>query len=212
MKDLWLFIVSILIGGLMAVGYFRFIVDKSPIISPISQKTEPTFSIANPPKESITGKITSISGGVEWESRVATQPAQIAKPVPIRQGENLITKDDGNISLTFDNIGNIKLLPKTEVDFVQTLPVNFVVNQKSGTVVYIKEGTVPFSVRSLHLLTTITGEIKLVIDEQKPIITINVNKGSVTIAYNDLQNISHTQTIYEGKQFIFNDELRTTIY
>lgn len=208
MKNLLLFIISILIGGIVAVGYYRFIVDKKSILSPISQNKESAFSIANPPKQSITGKIISMTGMVEWESRVATQPAQIVKPVPIQQGENLITKDDGNVSVTFDNIGNIKLLPKTEVDFVQTLPLNFVVNQKSGTAVYTKTGTVPFSIRSLHLLVTITGEIKLAIDEEEPTITINVNEGKATIAYNDLQNISHVLTIDQGESFVFDDQNR----
>ena len=211
MKSIFSLIISILIGGIIAVGYFRFAVDKNPVLSPISQNTIDNFSIAHAPKESIIGNITAMTGDVFWESRVATQPAKIELPVSVKQGENLVTKDDGNATVVFAGIGSIELLPKTETDFVQTLPTNFVVDQKQGTADYTKNGTVPFSIRSLHLLTTISGKITLTIDEDELTVTITVKKGSATVAYNNLNYVSQLQRIEEGQKLVFDDNTRTVI-
>ncbi len=211
MRSILLLVVSIIIGGIITVGYFRFAVDKNPVLSPISQNKAAEFSVADPPKESVTGNITAMTGDVLWESRVATAPATIDRPVPVKQGENLVTKDNGNATVVFSGIGSVKLSPKTETDFIQTLPADFVVDQKKGMAGYTKNGTVPFSIRSLHLLTAISGEISLAIDEDQPIVTITVKKGMATVAYNDAQMVSQRQTVDEGQKLIFDDDSRTLL-
>ncbi len=211
MKSIFSLIISILIGGIIAVGYFRFAVDKNPVLSPIAQNTIDNFSIAEAPKESIIGNITAMTGDILWESRVATAPAKIDQPVSIAQGENLVTNDNGNATVVFTGIGSVKLSPKTETDFVQTLPTNFLVDQKQGTADYTKNGTVPFSIRSLHLLITISGEISLAIDKDQPIVTITVKRGMATVGYNDLNYVSQLQTIEEGQKLVFDDNTRTVI-
>ena len=51
----------------------------------------------------------------------------------------------------------------------------------------------------------------LILNDEKPIININITKGSATVAYNDLENITRTVNLTEGQKYIFNDENRIGI-
>lgn len=192
--------------GIGLVLCFNFYEQRTKTITNIV-KNQDEFSIDNPPRESLKGKVKTMTGKVLWESRIATVPAQIDKPITIQQGERLLTDIDATATVEFDKIVSFEMSSSAEASIVQTLPGNFVFVQPLGKIKYLKLGKIPISITTLHLLTII-NEGEIIIDVNEKQITIMVINGSVTIAYNDSSNISNVKTIEKNQQFIFDDDLR----
>ena len=166
------------------------------------------FSAKDPPRDSLQGVVLERSGEVWWESREATKPAQMIKNVPIHQGERVQT-GEGNIVIRFANVAQIELAQQSDVTFVQTLPATIVIQQHGGAVTYVRKGTIPVSVRSLHLLIDQGATSKITVTVAEQTVQIDVEKGSVTAAYNDLDFNSILLTMRDGEQFVFDDITRT---
>jgi len=208
MKYLNLFLLFIIIGIISSFGYSFWKNNKTNVITTIFPDEE-RFSIEPPPKQSKIGTVEKISGQIFWESRIATKPAEIKQIKKVQQGESLATGIDGQVTINFSESASLLLLPESDVEFVQTLPANFVFRHKKGEIKYIKNGSIPISIRALHLLVSINdGEITLDINPDTHIISLTVNKGSVKIAYNDLRYNTQTLEIKEGQKFIFSDDDR----
>ncbi|MDO8583236.1 MAG: hypothetical protein Q7R51_01790, partial [bacterium] len=139
-----------------------------------------------------------------------TIAATITVPRIIQQGEAIETKDDGKITVRFPDAYTIDIFPKSKLDFIQTLPSNFVISQEQGISEYTKTGATPLSIRSFHLLIQLnSGYIAITTDKDEKTVSVNVSSGSATLAYNDLQYISNVITIKAGKTFTFDDNTRT---
>lgn len=150
-----------------------------------------------------------MSGDVYRQSRVATQESQIVSPIEIQQGEEIRTTQTGNLSVDFPNIAQIKLSPKTQIDFVQTLPADFVTLVSSGSAEFVKTGDAPVSIRSFHLLVRQdSGDLAISVDTDNSLVNLNILKGSITVAYNDLNLVSKVLTYGEGQKVTFNDLTR----
>lgn len=209
MKKLFFF--AFFLGLITAFGYSYWKTNKVIITPKKTVQKKASFSIEQPPKNSLKGTIKSMSGIVKWESRTATAPSEIIKPVTIQQGEVLETGETGETTIIFKDIASITLSPDSILSITQTLPINFVFDQKDGSVSFEKLGETPISVRALHLLTKInSGKLTLTIDKETGKITINVKRGSATVGFNNLENVSTVLNIQEGKKFIYNDETRET--
>lgn len=209
MKYLSLFLLFLFIGIGIALGYFFWKKEKATMVMPISPK-EKRFSIEPPPKESRIGTVSSMSGQILWESRIATKPAEIKDLKQVQQGEKLTTGKDGQTVISFPDAASITLSPESEIEFIQTLPIHFVFKQTKGKINYLKKGTIPLSVRSLHLLMTFSDcEYVINTDAENHILTLTVKKGSVKAAYNNLQYETQTVVINEGEKYVFNDDKRT---
>jgi hypothetical protein len=168
----------------------------------------PTFSIEKAPSKSVQAQIISLSGDVNWQSRTATQPAAITSPIPVKQGEVVSTGDTGKAEVHL-NDDSFSLLPKTHLEFIQTLPQNFVLNQASGTVTYTHNSNVPLSVRSLHLLVQMEkGVAILSVDTDTHIITLDIQKGSAQVGFNDSSLFTTLQTVAKGEELIYDDDKR----
>lgn len=208
MKNLITFILFALIGIGATIIFIKALPQaavRQPIKLPSFSQNQ--FSLENAPSESIKGKIATLSGDVKWQNRVATQAAQIVNPQVIQQGEELITGDDGLVSVEIPTAGQISISPKTDISFVQTLPQNVVFAQTKGKAEYLKTGSFPISIRSLSLLIQIeSGDIIVSLSEATPIVTIEVKDGLITVAYNDSQNVSQVLKIESGKRFVFNND------
>lgn len=168
------------------------------------------FSIVEPPKNSIKGKLESYSGSFKWESRTATAPAEITvAPEIIQQGEVIETEQDSQVFVSFSNIGSIEIFSETSISFTQLLPDNFVFDQSSGKVVYTNKSGTPFSIRSFHLLLVMTtGKTVVEVDRETGRITIDIEEGSAKLGFNDINYNSITDTLKEGEKVIFDDETR----
>lgn len=208
MKQLLLFLISVLTGIICTDAFiFWEISFNKPPITPLSSLT---YSLAKPPKNSQSGFIASMSGIVNWQSRIATQPAQIITPRVLQQGENIYTMADSQLVADFQDNAEISLLPKTEVDIIQTLPVNYVFSQPKGSGIYTVRSTIPVSVRTLHLLVTIiSGQEEVSVDPEKAMVTLHVSSGSAKAAYNDSSYTSTIVPLTSGNRVIFLDDTRT---
>ncbi|MBI3620531.1 hypothetical protein HY214_05330 [Candidatus Roizmanbacteria bacterium] len=150
-----------------------------------------------------------MTGTIKWESRTATEAVQITKAVLIQQGEELISGADGMAVVSYQSGLTISLFPNSHISFIQMLPANFVLNQLQGTIEYQKNNSTPLAIRSLHLLTQMdNGDLQIAIDEKIARIDIFVKKGSVQIAFNDLQNISNVIRLQEADRYQFDDKKR----
>ncbi len=210
-KYLFIFIITFLIGILGITGFiFTQKSPAKPITNIIQTVAKPDFSIANSPSESIRGSVKQMSGDVFWQSRVATNSSQINSLIFLQQGEEIQTKDNGNLVLEFPNIINMTVSPKTQIDFVQTLPQEFVISIASGSADIKKLSDTPVSIRSYHLLIRQnTGDLSLNVDIEKGITSLNVISGSVTASYNDLDLTSHVIDFTGGQKANFNDATRS---
>jgi hypothetical protein len=168
------------------------------------------FSLQNPPKESLQGEIVSLSGDVAWQSRVATQPAQLKTPRKVLQGENIVTKTDGKVTMTFLNTVTMNMFSDSEVDIIQTLPANMVLVQQSGTTTYTVFGKVPVSVRAQDLLLQQKqGAMNVIVDKDAATVTVKVTDGNATAAYTDADNTSVLTPITSGRSFVFDETTLT---
>lgn len=82
-----LFSLSVILGVILVIFYFKLTNIPSP---KAIQKIVSNFTQFNPgtaPNDSLKGNIATFSGTVKWQSRIATEAAQINLPVPIQQGE-----------------------------------------------------------------------------------------------------------------------------
>ncbi len=213
LKSILLLFSFLVLGFVVAVAlvYWHIIPGKSTVynlIKPVSTATQ--FSIANAPSATIRGEISSISGSIQWESRVATEPATITLPQTIQQGEEVITGKDGKATIEFPKIGTIQLQANTDLSIIQTLPADIVIAQNSGSADYTKTGKSPLTIRSLDTIIDITsGESKVTIPSTLPRVTALVEQGSITAAFNDSNSVSTVMTATIGQQFIFDEGTKT---
>ena len=206
MKNFGLVIVCFIIG----MGLMVFFTPKKQISK--KQMPSPTFSVANPPIDSLRGSISTRSGTLFWESRIATEPAQLIETVSIQQGERLITKEKSSSTLNFEKFGTIELDENADISFIQTLPIDFVVAQKNGTISYEVNGKTPLSVRLRSaLITKSSGTILIKMAEGDSIVEISTTKGIAQIGYNDIENVSQVFTLKEGQVYEYNSDERTTV-
>jgi len=214
-----IFIVTVLIGFCSTLVYYA-LVDKAQ--SDLGSTPTPTpkieaYDLEKAPPSSLKGKITQMIGDVGWQSRVATEPASITEPIPIQQGEKLVTGKDSKAIIQFQGDTTIQISAESGVNLTQTLPANIVVTQENGTVIYAQnESTIPLSVRARHLLIRLhEGSISVQLAEKTneddeitdSAITVNMLKGSATTAYNDLDYQTHTLNLVAGNTLLF-DEIR----
>lgn len=198
------------LGIIVAILYFLVrannpirVITPKPLIPPTA------YSDAYAPKESVKGQIATMSGEIWWIDRISSELTKLATPGAVKQGETYATSDNGILEINFPDYGSVNLTSKSEVGIDQTLPVNFVFDQASGSATFTSLGRSPFSVRSLHLLTTIaSGSATINLDYKKHLINLKVISGSIKLAYNDTNLISQVLEILQGKSFRFDDDNR----
>ncbi len=218
MKKAILFLIPFLITVAVVVFYFKLTqkianlrLPTFPSISLNDLIKLSRFSLDKAPSESLVGNIISMSGDVEYEARMATEAAKINSPVEIQQGESLVTGVDGKLILNFDKAVEVDMSSDTSIGIIQTLPADIVFSQSMGSAEYKKLASIPVSIRSKHLLIEDNGDVTVTIDKVKPIVTVVVNSGSATFAYNNTNNISRVWTVEGGKTLTFNDGTRRVV-
>jgi|WetSurMetagenome_2_1015567.scaffolds.fasta_scaffold42147_4 hypothetical protein len=207
-KYFGLFILSFLIAVGAGYGINLIKNTKTALISStvpgVKQNIDISFSPKNAPTDSLKGQITNMTGWIDWQGRTATESTRISSPITIQQGENLQTKENSSLSLTFLEVGTVEMSEKTEIDIIQTLPSNIVFLQASGSAKYTKTGSDPITIRAKKLIASMEGELAVSVDEEKPLVTLTQKSGSTTIAFNDLKYVSHLLKISEGQTYTFN--------
>ena len=218
LKKILLFLVPFLITMAAVVGYFKL----TQKISTISIPNLPSvsfsdlvkfsrFSLEKAPSQSLVGSITSMTGDVEYESRVATEAAKISSPVSIQQGESLTTGETGKLILNFKDTVDISVDENSGISVIQTLPADLVFWQTLGSVEYKKLGTHPVSIRVGHLVIENEGDMKISFTKDSPVTTIVMINGTGTVAYNSLNNVSRVVNITTGQILKFNEGTRRVV-
>jgi hypothetical protein len=181
---------------------------KQELISPQMEKIA-SFSAEIPPSNSLKGSVTSLTGNILWQSRIATEAAKIANLTKVQQGEQIKTESDGIVKIEFKDQAKLSVSAKSQLNIVQTIPANFVFAQTEGTVEYERSGEIPLSVRAMHLLIDQDlGDVIVSVNKDDSTVAVNVQKGKVTIAFNDIDLKSNVITVVEGKKYIFDDVSR----
>jgi len=218
MKRAILFLIPFLITVVVVVGYFkltqkisRVTIPNLPSVSFSDLVKFSRFSLAKAPSQSLTGTITSMSGEVKYEERMATESAKINSPVQVQQGESLETGGDGKLILSFDKAAEIDMSSDSSLGIVQTLPADLVFSQNTGVAEYKKLAALPVSIRSLHLLIENNGDVTVSVDKIYPLVTVTINSGSATFAYNNVYNVSRVWKFDAGTTLIFNDDTRRVV-
>lgn len=208
MKNVIVFLIYFSLGFFLIFSFKKVsqILNSQQLKTPLPQSS---FSLEVAPEKSLRGTIILLSGDVGWQSRMATEPAQIAKPMQVQQGEEIETKKTGQATVIFSNIARLAIHPKTTVNFIQTLPVNILIGQDSGIVKYSKLNDNSLNVRSLDLLININqGEIIVSVSEDQPYIVIDVETGSITAGYNDINYITRVISVSSGNRLVFRTDTK----
>lgn len=200
------FIVVFLIGFVIVFGYsYKNQQQLSYSNMPLTTK----FSLDKAPSESLQGEVASISGKVNWLSRIAVKPVSIKSSRRIQQGEELSTSNNGHAIVRIQKDALITLSPNSHINFIQLLPINFVFAQDKGSISYQSDGQA-VSVISHGLDTAISrGWAIIVVDPVDDTVTISVTRGFVTVGYEDEQNNSNVVTVNAGQQFNFDYTTKT---
>ncbi len=210
MKQLIIFILSLGVGVGLFLGYKNY--HKPPIIVPKKVTMTPlapyTFPLDTAPIDSLAGSLASFSGDVYFQSRVASEPAHITTPIQLHQGEKVVT-GEGTAEIQFPQIIEATMSANTEFEFIQTIPTAPVFLQTQGSVSYTKTGTTLPSIRTMRLVSIINdGMSTFTVDTDNNMVTIDVVSGSVTVGFNDSDNITNQLTINQDQQYLFDNELR----
>lgn len=221
MKKILLFAVPFLITTVVLVGYFKLTnkfseinIPDIPTISFSDLVKLSRFSLEKAPSQSLVGTITSMSGDVDYEKRLATESARLTSPVEIQQGETLETLEGAMLTLDFEDKVKVTMSEKSYLNVIQTLPANIVFYQNKGSINYKKISNVPVSVRLYHLLVNLDGDIDLFVDLENrngTVITLEVNSGTAEVAYNDIDLTSHVLSVGSGRTLIFNESNRKAV-
>lgn len=199
-----------MLGATVAIGIF-FAKNHSvpePIIT-IGKKDrsfEPThFSLEQAPSDSIKGQITSMTGEIWWQSRTATEPAELKKAIEIQQGEILIASESGNLTVEFSPAATVSLFPETQIEIVQTLPLNLVFNQSKGVGQYKSAGVNQLTIRSLNLIVNLADGLLVVdTDEETGQIILGLKTGKAKVAYNSPEFDSKVWELEPGDVFSYD--------
>ena len=214
MKKIFLGIIVFLLGATAALGiYFAKNHSRPEGIITIGKKAsnfEPTkFSLEEAPSDSIRGQITGMSGEIWWQSRTATEPAQLTEVITIQQGEVLIASDEGKLTVSFNPAATISLFPETQVEIIQTLPLNLVFNQTKGIGQYQVSGTNPVIIRSFNLIVNIDeGLLNIDTDEESGVITLSLKTGMAKVGYNSPEFDSKVWSLEPGDIFEYDSNER----
>ncbi len=195
-RTVLIFGISLLIGIGISVLYIQVIALSD---------NKASYDGSRAPPNALQGSITYIDGEVLWQSRTATEAAELGGSTPIQQGETIETGDDGEVTILFDEDTLIDIFSKSSVSFTQTLPANIVITHRGGEVEYSQEtATIPLSIRVGHLLVKLhEGAISIIFEESN--VTVRVIEGSATTVYNSLEYETNYEELNKGESFFYDD-------
>lgn len=209
MKQFIIFILSLGVGVGLFLGYQKYLYQPKPIVAPKKVIMKPyTFQLDKAPTDALAGSLSSFSGDVYYQSRVASEPAHITTPIQLQQGEKVVT-GEGTAEIQFPPIIEATMSANSELEFIQTIPTAPVFLQSQGSISYTKTGTTLPSIRTMRLVSIINdGMSTFTVDTDNSIVAIEVVSGSVTVGFNDSDNITNQLTINQDQQYLFDNELR----
>lgn len=170
--------------------------------------TDPQFTI-EAPDEAMKGIITGVEGMVERWKRTDDGYKEMETTEPILQGEAVRVGEGGQLDISFGTVASISAQAYAELEFPELVSPNMLLWQTSGTVRYRVLSTIPFSVRVLHSLVTLTkGRMEIAVDD--PTAEVRVLEGNVLIGNIDVDNVTTTYPL-EASQSAWIHDVRRTV-
>lgn len=163
----------------------------------------PTIALS-PPVQAKDGFLTILSGAVQKISLGESSYADVASGVKVYHGEAVATKANATAFIAFQGYADARLSQNSEIVFANTLPSDFVMQQKMGTIEY----TVirPVSVRVLKALVSLEpGLVTIALDDSKT--TVTPLKGIVKIALIDNENNTQVYEVSPGQKATIDNDL-----
>jgi hypothetical protein len=206
MKVFW---TSVILGAIIGLGWYFFTAQPSSVSLQNDFLSQTNFSIAEAPANSLRAKARTVTGLVKWENREAGGVKILRQNQEIQQGEKIITGDDGFAEINFDGVA-VKIASQSSVAFIQTLPVNFVFDQASGSAFYRTLGKIPISVRSFNLISLMDkGAVEFTVNNNLGLITVRVREGKIKLGFNDVDYVSQVLELKQGQLYIFDTAKKT---
>ena len=201
MKNIFLVLLAFVLGFGSAVGYQYFhSKQQKPTVTP----EEPAFSLV-PPSQAVSGILTIINGRVEKFSRGDTEFKEASTGAKILLGESLTTKAQSSATAAVSDIVTINMGPMAELVFANLFPNNFVLQQKSGKLMYQVDK--PISIRVLHTLVSInSGDVTINIMGTDASITVKT--GIVKFALVDTDNNTKVWNLKPNERANIDDKTR----
>jgi hypothetical protein len=128
----WMIFIIALIVGFVGIGILKLQDHPAAEALLIPAMEVKDYSFEKAPSQTINGIVTSFSGEVAWQSRIATEEATVSSLSTIQQGEKIKTGKDGVVNLSFNEFGKLIISSSSEITFAQTLPQNFVFYNRAG--------------------------------------------------------------------------------
>lgn len=215
MKNTVIAIVCFLCGVGAVLGYRYMHAKRVPPPSvTIQQPTptpQPTFAL-EPPSEAVSGILTITHGKAQKWSRNDDGYKEASSGAQILTGESVVTEDQSTAVATISGIANITFAQNAELGFANLYPMDMVVQQKSGKIIYdVTDTGHPFAVRALHMLVSInSGQTTINIVDTDTSVTVTT--GSAKLALVDTDNNTHVWELSAGHRANIDDTARQVYF
>lgn len=205
-----LFIISF--GSVVAFRILQIKSEVAPTPTPVAQATPTPIDFKlDPPKESLQGRVTRLTGTVMKTVRNEKDPQEVNSKSVFLEGEQLTASPSASIDVQFSEFNLFSVSPETILAFPSTNPKNFLFKIDKGSTVFQTDQMIAtISARSLHGLFSLSlGKASISVDPDKKIITYIIAEGEGKVGYIDSDNKTQTVDLTEGQTATFNDEKRT---
>lgn len=162
------------------------------------------------PSDWLVGTAVDVGPSGQFESRYGTDFEDLAVGDTLSLGYDIKTgpEDDSTVSVNFDQFIDLNIGSDTRLSFSNTSTQNFLIKlNRGGNFKFTAADDIQFSIIGLNLLgqfNSAEGSIDITGDY----ITIELNEGSVTLAYNNNNYETQIREISSPRKIIFNDSTR----
>lgn len=206
MRRNFFLICGVIVGVLFFLSFRTIWVEK--IATHVFSPTKSGI-VLNPPSGAVSGTILNIKGQVKKQGRDDDNFKPIGTAVQFIQGESLAT-ETGSAIISFSNFFSATVSGNTEIAFIDGMPQEFLLQQKSGKVTYeLLDETKSISIRSLHALIQISGKATVTSDSDNQTTIVEMQFGNGKIGMNDTDENTHVYQLAQGQKAMIDDTKRT---
>ncbi len=161
------------------------------------------------PTNSIEVKVATYSGELKILRRADSEFTPYIPDTTIVEGETIAITTNSNSSFLLGDTITIRLIDQAEVDLSSLQPSHILLRQKEGSISYETTAPQEISIRSLHILITLSDGM-ITITTQSPKIGI-LSAGTARLAMVDSRNDTHVWQLTDGDTATTDDTNATIV-